>query len=431
MGAQARAGLPHAPVSGRERAVWSVLALTTLVFLLSCGSLTYWIIGTLGNITTPQVAKLEDRGSSPLSVYRNHILAPESVADETTLNEGDEVQTSQNGAAFITLFDGSTVQQYFDTRLRVERLRTGSLFQNQKEASIVVDSGTVLIVTADLGGFAQATYLLATSVGVVEVETKSKVRLRIDGSGPGLRASAFVDYGTARLLAHGKQLQLGPGTMATISEAEGISGPGPIEEELLRNGNFTEGPTSGAELAENGGLGTAAWLPLRGPGGQVVTDPGVTEIVSETVGATGILTATRITRDGAGSSYALVGIRQEMNQPVEFHNQIDLLVTAKIVRQTLPAGGPQGNLYPLTIKLIYTDSEQQSREWLHSFYYLGPESATANTTKVAQGTWKRLEFVLKAPGGPGSDMTVINAIEVYGFGREFQSWVTDLSIIAR
>jgi hypothetical protein len=399
-----------------------------LAFVFACSSLTYWMSTTLGGITTAQSAKLEARTGAQLIVNRNHVLAPELVTKETLLREGDAVQTSSDGGAFLQLFDGSTIQTYFDTRLRIERLRIGKLFQNSKEASVVVDTGTVVVVTADLGGYSSARYMVATGTSVIEPDVKSKIRLRVDGPEGNQITSAFVDYGSARLLSHGRQLQLTPGTMARVSADGTITGPGPIEEELIRNGNFTEEPTSGAELLENGGLGTAAWLPIRTQSSEPVSDPGVTEIVTETLGTD--VKAIRFKREGNSDKFAQLGIRQEVNRPVEFLTEIELLAAVKLVDQSATVGGPQENIFPLTIRVTYSDSELKQHEWKHSFYYNGPESAPANTSRVLQGTWERHHFVLKSSEA-ASDITVINAIEVYGFGRQFQSWVTDISIVAR
>src|SRR6266508_3232559 len=121
MSAQAHTGVAIARLSNRARAVWAVLALSAILFLLSCSLLTYWLASTLGNLTTPHSATLDVR-TGQLVVHRNHIVAPELITKQTTLNEGDDVQTGSSGAAFITLFDGSTVQTYSDTRLRIERL---------------------------------------------------------------------------------------------------------------------------------------------------------------------------------------------------------------------------------------------------------------------------------------------------------------------
>lgn len=432
MSAQAMADPASAPLVRRARSVWKVLAITSLLFLISCGSLALWLGNTLGNITTPQSATLEARTGSQLVVRRNHIRTPELVTEETALSEGDEVETGSTGGAFLQLFDGSTIQTYFDTSLRMERLRVGKLFQNTKEASIVVNEGTVVLVTADLGSYSSARYLMVTEMSIIEPDVRSKVRLRVEGPQGGRRTSVFVDYGSAKVLSRGRQILVSPGAMARIGPDGIIEGPSAIEEELLRNGNFTESPTSGAELVENGGLGIAAWLPTHTQPAEPVEEPGIATVVSETVGTTGRIYAAKLLREGTSDKYALVGIRQEVNQPVEFLSEIQLFVTVKVVNQSQLAGGPQGNIYPLTIKVLYTDAEQKGHEWVHSFYYLGPASAPAQTTKVLQGTWGQHLFSLKsANGGAGSDIAVINAIEVYGFGRQFQSWATNLSMMAR
>lgn len=430
MSAQATVDLPAARLGKRARAVWVVIAAMALVFLFTCSSVTYWLATTLSGITTPHSATLEARTGSQLVVRRNHVLAPELVTKETTLNEGDAVQTSSNGGAFLQLFDGSTIQTYFDTGLRIERLRTTKFFQNIKEASVVVDTGTVVVVTADLGGYSSAKYLVATDTSVIEPDVRSKIRLRVEGPEGDQITSAFVDYGSAKLLSHGKQLQLFPGTMARVGADGTIVGPSPIEEELIRNGNFTESPTSGAELPENGGLGTAGWLPIRTQPSEPVSEPGVADIVTETLVTSEDVRAIRFRREGSSDKFAQLGIRQEVNQPVEFLGEIELDVAVKVVDQSVTAGGPQENVFPLTIRVIYGDSELKQHEWKHSFYYIGPETAPANTSRVLQGTWGRHKFILKSSKA-ASDMAVINAIEVYGFGTQFQSWVTDVSIVAR
>ncbi len=119
--ATATADLTGAMLVKRSRSVWGVLTAATLLFLLSCGSLAYWLSSTLSNFTIPHSATLEARTGSQLVVQRNRVRAPESVTAQTVLNEGDEVQTSSSGGAFIQLFDGSTIQTYFDTSLLVRR----------------------------------------------------------------------------------------------------------------------------------------------------------------------------------------------------------------------------------------------------------------------------------------------------------------------
>jgi hypothetical protein len=55
----------------------------------------------------------------------------------------------------------------------------------------------------------------------------------------------------------------------------------------------------------------------------------------------------------------------------------------------------------------------------------GSWSPTAQIAEPAQD-----QFVLKS-ATTGLDVAVINSIEVYGYGTQFQSWVTGLSMLAR
>src|SRR5207245_5262943 len=117
---------------------------------------------------------------SGLSVQRSHVIAPEWVTGKTDLNEGDEAQTGPDSQSFIQLFDGSTVHTYFDTSLRIERLRTSQFFSSLREANLFLSTGTLVLATAKLSGFSDATYTVATDDAVVNVKPDSTVRVEVD-----------------------------------------------------------------------------------------------------------------------------------------------------------------------------------------------------------------------------------------------------------
>jgi hypothetical protein len=223
----------------------------------------------------------------------------------------------------------------------------------------------------------------------------------------------------------------------------------PPEQDLIRNGDFTEPPTSGVETVDGGGLDTAAWLPIREQLGEEITDSGAVSIRSEEVGGQALTAAVIDKQRQSGSErYVKAGIRQDINAPVSFLQYIELRVTVKVVLQTEPVGGPQGDVYPLTARVLYTDPRGQQREWRHSFY-ICPENncdvrgaspvplaswSTPEERRERLGEDKYNELILKQLTGDaprGQDIDVINAVELYGIGNSFQSWVTDVSLVAR
>ncbi|HEX9990320.1 MAG TPA: hypothetical protein VGE45_17810 [Chloroflexia bacterium] len=431
MSVSAQAGTISVRNSQRARGVWVVLVLSTIAFFILCGVGTVGLTGYLSSVTTPSRANLQLRHGPELTVLRDRILVPEAIKGEALLSEGDEVRTGSDTEAFITLFDGnSTIQTYFDTRLHIDKLRTRRYFQNNKEARILLYSGTAVFVTGATAGYGPATYRIATEQAEINVEDSSKVRVRIEGPEQQKITYVTLDYGSATvLLTGGEEIKLAPGTMARVPTNGQAEGPLAAEDELIHNGNFSEDPTRGADAVENGGLGTASWMRLQDTASEAPVDPGTVAVGTEQVGLASVNAAV-MSRESNSERYARVGIMQEIDRPVDFVNVLELVATIKIIRQSEPVGGPQGDLYPLTIRVIYLDSEQEQHEWKQSFYYATTAPDLKDPRKVPQGSWSTRKFTLKS-SDVGRDIAVIKSIEIYGYGKQFQSWITGISMKAR
>src|SRR5688500_14967914 len=268
----------------RARRVWAVLALCALIFVALCSLLVTALGTSLNTLTVPHTADLEPRSGSQVVVVPYHSVTRERVSSRTSLNEGDLVRTDSDDGAFLTLFDGSTVQLYFDTEIVLERMRTSRYFNNGSEVVIAVKRGTLLVATAGSGAKADSHFVVSSEVSGVEVSPDSKVRVRVEGAGSEQIMSVTLDEGGASMMSRGKSLLLKPKQLSRALGSGTLVGPLPAEEELVRNGTFTDDATSGAELIENGGLGIAAWLPVRTQAVPPIADPGVVEVVTETVG---------------------------------------------------------------------------------------------------------------------------------------------------
>lgn len=437
MGAGAKAERLPMTEERRARGVWLALSVCAIVFVALCALVATSLGGYVTTLAVPQTAALDPRPNAHLEVLRNHQLVPESVTDDAILNEGDEVRTGPTDGALLKLFDRSTVQLYFDTVIRLERHRTSRFFSNSRETVIRVKKGTLLVSTASLGEYGESQFALASEGAVANVEPNSKVRVRVEGAGREQVMSVTVDAGRATLSSRGDEIVLTPDNLGRATGAGPLEGPFPAEVDLIRNGNLSDAPTSGAEQLDGGGLGTAAWLPIRSEGPPLVTDPGTTSIKTEEVGTLGETYAAVFKRQGSDNLYTTVGMRQEINRPAEFFDVIELRASLKVMRQEIRAGGPRSDIYPLTIKVIYRDGEQKQHEWKHSFYLHG-DPDLPNSTQVEQFTWTSVSgatipqlFLKSSEAEVGQDIQVIEAIEVYGFGRGFESWVTGISLLAR
>ena len=58
------------------------------------------------------------------------------ASKQQSLQEGDIVMVSKDGAAFLTLFDGSTIKTTFSTTLVMDTLRVGEFLRRTKEIEI-------------------------------------------------------------------------------------------------------------------------------------------------------------------------------------------------------------------------------------------------------------------------------------------------------
>ena len=449
----------------RVRGVWAVLALAMTLFCAICAVAGTGFYGFLNSLTRPEHARVQLVRGTQLSVVRSGQVRPETINREATVTEGDEILTGPDTEANIDLFDGSTVLLSFNTHVLLNNLHTGRFFGGAKEIALFMRSGTALLSTADLNGYSSAGYLVTTDQAEMRAEPNTTVRVHIAESSDKRTTVAAVTIGGATLTSGGKQARLSTGFQATAAADTPPTDPEPEVQELVRNGDFTQPSTSKAEV-----LGTAAWQPIIERSGDEETGKGTVAIVTENVGDLSVRAA-RIDRqagnpgDGKPTSrqdivYGKVGLRQEINTSVSYFHLIELSATVKVVAQTEPVGGPQEDVYPLTIRVLYTDSNNKAQEWWHSFYYCPGghgECKHENATDVPLGQYVTPDepLVVKrigsAPtggtptptpppsGGPtptplpdvGPGIAVIDAIEVYGIGNQFQSWITHISLMAR
>jgi hypothetical protein len=455
--AQQAAGTQPIRIEQRARQVWIVLILSMTLCVVLCGSVALAVYGYLGDVTVPKGADISPLPGSSLIVQRHNSTLPEFITGTTSLLEGDMAQVRSSDQAFVQLFDASTIHVYFDTQIGIERLRESRFFQKTKEIGVLLRAGTAKIATADQGGYTTSEYTVTTDQAEIDVQPNTRLRVSVEGADQEKTTQVVVDAGRATMRSQGKRIDLGPEQMAWVVGAQEPQGPTEAQLDLINNGDFKEPPTSEAETIEDGGLGTAAWLPMRDEN-QSPDIQARAYITTEDVFKVPVYAAVLESRDEL-DRYARVGIRQDINQPVDFYHRIELTSTMKVIDQALLPGGPRGDVYPLTIRVTYTDSEGRPHEWKRSFYYDGaaPEEGDESKVKVPRAVWVSTEqllqsrvaaidksnpdaaaleeqahdmFVLKSPTR-GQDMAVLNSIEIYGDGTQFQSWITGISLMAK
>ena len=443
-------------VESRARTVWLVIALAMAAFVVLCGLAISALSAFLSNITSASSADADAVSGSGLFVQRRHSTVTEFITRTTTLDEGDTIETRSGGRAFVRLFDGSTVTAFFDTRIEMSRMRATRFFQSAKEIALVLHSGTVVVSTASLGTYSEMEYTVATPELEVAIRPDSRVRVRLEGGDGVPQVSRIVvDAGRATVLGQGQRIELGAAQMAILDAAAGLQGPFVAELALVENGDFSQPPSPPEEVA-NGGLGTAGWTIIRDADAPALPGAHVS-LETERIPNLGSLPYVLLENAGSGDQYGRIGIRQEINEPAEYLSTIELTASIKLVNQAVPSTGG-GELFPLTIRVLYSDSDGRTHEWRRSFYINGSDTdlASVTATKVPSGAWQSTEqiradrvsrvptdrpdlldlnrtiFVLKSPElTTGKDIFVINSVELYGYGPQFRSWVTGVSLVAR
>jgi hypothetical protein len=437
-------------VASRANQVWLVLTLGLVAFVTLCGLSGFGISNFLGTVTVAKSARVEAiPPGSVLAVLKHGSVTPEQVSNEL-LQEGDIVIVSKDGAAFLTLFDGSTIKTTFSTTIAMDTLRVGEFLQRTKDVKISVSNGFVHVANSDQGDYAVSHYQISTPQAEIDADPGSLIDVNVQpGVDPSTRV--IVEAGGALVHSQGRSIRLESRQMAFVSQLTAPEGPLDAEIDLVKNGDFTEGPTSNAEEIDNGGLGVAGWTRSRDDTAAPILSGSVT--ITDELG----LKVAALRYDSSQNQLARVGMVEQLNEPVEFYQSIQLTATIKLVSQELPVTGTGGEIYPLIIKIVYKDSGGNLHEWRRSFYFAGDDADLADLSrlKMTQGKWESTAemqterqqqavsngrqdvaalnndlFVLKSPT-LNQDMAAINSVEVYGYGTEYQSWITNIQLLAR
>lgn len=434
--AEAGPGVTLTRPRDRSRHVWVVLVLSTLGFFSLCGLAGTSLYGYLSGVTVPQEGSVELLKGSQLTVQRRGDTASVLITSTTTLQEGDQARTGADSEAFIELFDKRiTLRTYFDTSLTLDTLRTSRFFEDRREMRVTLHGGTVIVATGPPSDFTDENYGIVTPDGLVLIPPQSRVR--VSKASDTASTSVVVEQGRASVFWRGERRDLATGRMIILDVAAEPGPDVPALDELVSNGSFKDAPTREADLVENGGLGIAAWTPIREPGSGSELFTNLVEIATDEVPPNVIYFA-NFQREGPTNQYGRLGIRQEINRPVDYLETIELNATVRVVQQSEVIGGPTGDIYPLTIKVEYTDAEGKPRTWVRSFYYGdGPDGAedSGDVLRVEQNRWQSLESLSKEnkgilkPAAPGAGQPdIINAIEIYGKGPLFNSSINNISI---
>ncbi|HET6261907.1 MAG TPA: hypothetical protein VFG99_06670, partial [Chloroflexia bacterium] len=232
----------------------------------------------------------------------------------------------------------------------------------------------------------------------------------------------------------GNRIDIDEGRMVSVDGEGTFSAVSSAFEDLVSNDRFIDPWTREADRVEHGGLDIAAWTTIREAASATDTRSNSIVVITEVVGSS-INYLVDIKRQGPNDQYGRLGIRQEINRPVDYLHTIELAAVIRVVQQPSIIGGPAGNVYPLTIRVNYTDAQGRAQQWVRSFYY-GQDSDVASdppeVKQVEQNRWTTVTYTLKPNADqPGLEPDIINSIEIYGYGPQFNSSINSISLTGR
>jgi hypothetical protein len=199
----------------------------------------------------------------------------------------------------------------------------------------------------------------------------------------------------------------------------------PAEQNLIRNGDFTQPLTGTWELDAR---------PPLDPNEQVGTADVTTDSGRRTI---------HINR--TGSNWGHVGVTQVINRDVQGLTSLRLSLDIQIDIQDVRNCGQYGTECPLMVKIDYVDIGGGAHEWLQGFYWFYDPNPAAGAIRCVTcspvqyehmlwplGEWKNYtsDDLLQIFATGGTPPANIKSITIYGEGHSFDSQFADVQLRA-
>ena len=348
-------------------------------------------------------------------VPRVRDVRPGSVisTDETALGT---LTFSRNGGQNHQENVLGTVQLYHSTRLTLvdsASPRFAGISPNPDRITLQVDAGQVRVVVARLGDKAP----------VVEVRTPHGQALLGEGS-YSVRVTEHLTevvarYGDAEVLANGRGVKLTTGQRTQVAAGETPSLPMPAAQNLIVNGSFTD-PLPPAWQVDQYQASADA-------------EPGRAEIV-----IAGGRRAVFFSRMGKNGIHSEVGISQVINRDVLDYESLVLRMDVQLLYQSLAGGGYLSSEFPVMVRIDYKDVYGFDRFWVHGFYYQNVDDYPIQADLWGNPLGEQIPHAVWYPYESPNLLTAlgdlrparIHSIRIYASGWNFQSMVSEVSLIA-
>jgi hypothetical protein len=333
---------------------------------------------------------------------------PLSKGQSVTVREGTLIRVDESSGAFVTVFD-HTLHLSRGTTLRLERMRSPRYGSSTRPISVylVVSGGRL-----DIGTALSPQHPLDFRVSTLQAESV----LAADGSYAfdvnNDRSETTVYRGSARILAQGSEVTLGPGERTQVALGQPPQPSTGVARQLLANGDFSQ------PLAE----GWQTYNDQGNDGGQV--DGRVEPIVDEG------RQAVRFVRTGGQGNHCETVLEQKIERQLpDPVTSLTVRATLKLRQQSLSGGGYLGFEYPLMIRITYRDVYDSEAEWVRGFYYQNVDNyPTGQGLELPRDRWytfeseNLLETLSIRP-------FKIMSVRIYASGWDYDALISDVQLI--
>jgi len=349
---------------GRQRLAWAVLigsfficALITVAVPVTGSTL---IRGATRDLLITVQANEGTVGLDDPSGVRRAVIAGESPQ---SVESGSSILTDTTATALLFFTD--PIAENLIARLTVDGNSTVRLTQatiprfawtsEEKLAQYEMESGRLRLNLLEATGDPLKVNF-DTPQGTVSISEPGQYTVEVDNRA----TQVSVQEGLANIIGGDEVLQISAQQRAEIPTGGPPRGPLDPERNLIENGDFARGFDNWAEYT---------WIVELDDQPKGKTQ--VTRVEGEPV--------LRFERNGIGHADARV--LQSINQSVADYESLRLLLTLRVMEQSLGVCGIQGSECPLFVRINYVDENGVSQTWQHGFFASG--EVDDNTTPGA------------------------------------------------
>ncbi len=340
---------------GRERLAWIILFGSFFACLIVSVSAPLALNAYVQNATRPLVAQVQANqgtvGIDAASGQRRAVLAGEpaqpvdseaTILTDTTASALVTVQPPDNGDTLATMQIASNTTVHFGEATAPRFGLSGQPYQMAMDLQsgrirLDVPSGQTRPVAIDL------------TTPQSQVAIREPGRYTVDVTNDATQVTV-QERGIAAINANEEELLLVPGQRAEVPTGSGPIGPLSPARNLIENGDFGDGLDRWSLFA---------WQVERED-----QPKGTTEVVADSGNP-----SLRFAREGIG--HADVRVTQSVNADVSDLGDLRLLLTLRVIDQSLGVCGVQGSECPLFVIVNYVDESGVSRVWQHGFFAEG------------------------------------------------------------